>query len=322
MGNKSKFNGLNGSDSNTYIFKLGHTIDTILVNDLVPDCGKRADDEKTLTDVLENRKRHNCSQPDEILCRKGHTKCFSITEICLYRLNSQNQCEDFECNMKFKCSKSYCIPWVYVCNGKWDCPHGYDESKEHFCGERRQCNMMFHCSKSQLCIHIEDICNGYNDCPLKDDEYMCSLKGLICPKSCLCHQFALGCFQGVLRKTVIFGTLPYTSVFISNIIIPDNNILKSFVNATIAQLPGNNIQSICNGLFLNSRQIIVLNMAVNKINLLDKYCFEGLVQLQHIFVNNNLLKVIHSEAFYNLVNLKYINLSNNFLEHFQKTHGH
>ena len=228
-------------------------------------------------------------------------------------------CEHFECNMKFKCPKSYCIPWAYVCDGKWDCPQGFDESKEHSFGETRQCRNNFHCTKSQLCIHIEGACDGYYDCPLKDDEYMCPLKGIMCPKSCLCHKFALGCFHAVLTRNVICGTLPYTSAFMSNIIISYRNMLKSFINATILQLPGNNIQSVCNGLFLHGRQLIVLNVAFNKIESLQKYCFPGFIKLEHIGINNNLIKVIQSETLYNLVNLKFMNISNNFLNYFPKT---
>ena len=32
----------------------------------------------------------------------------------------------------FKCPGYHCIPWSYVCDGKWDCPHGYDELENSF----------------------------------------------------------------------------------------------------------------------------------------------------------------------------------------------
>ena len=34
------------------------------------------------------------------------------------------------CNMRFKCELAYCIPWNYVCNGRWDCPNGEDENQD------------------------------------------------------------------------------------------------------------------------------------------------------------------------------------------------
>ena len=44
------------------------------------------------------------------------------------------QCQHFECNVHFKCPQYYCIPWGYICDGKWDCPDGYDESIVQQCG--------------------------------------------------------------------------------------------------------------------------------------------------------------------------------------------
>ena len=79
-------------------------------------------------------------------CRKGHSKCFNISDIYRYRLDSKNNliscrtgghiqnCEEFNC------SSSYCIPWSYVCNGKWDCPHGDDENCE-----KERCVRMISC---------------------------------------------------------------------------------------------------------------------------------------------------------------------------------
>ena len=67
----------------------------------------------------------------------------------------------------------------YVCDGKWDCPYGYDESGIHECGLNRTCKHMFKCWYSQLCIHMFDVCNTFEDCPNKDDEAMCELRDLI-----------------------------------------------------------------------------------------------------------------------------------------------
>ena len=39
----------------------------------------------------------------------------------------------------FKCSSSYCIPWSYVCDSKWDCPEGDDEQ----CEGNSTCSEMF-----------------------------------------------------------------------------------------------------------------------------------------------------------------------------------
>ena len=97
-----------------------------------------------------------CLRRGQIPCNKGYSLCFAISDICVYRLNKQGklipcftgehmqQCEEYECNNKFKCPGYYCIPFSYNCDGKWDCPGGHDEYSE-ICLKERQCINMFHC---------------------------------------------------------------------------------------------------------------------------------------------------------------------------------
>ena len=107
----------------------------------------------------------------------GHPKCFDIIDICVYRLDNNNNlipcgtgdhledCETFECNMKFKCCRYYCIPYAYMCIGKWDCPEGYDEVDDQKCGNSRPCEGMFKCKLLQICLHPSDVCDKSKDCP-------------------------------------------------------------------------------------------------------------------------------------------------------------
>ena len=67
-------------------------------------------------------------------------------------------CNEFECSMLFKCPSYHCIPWGYVCDSKWDCPDGFDE---HICGSKRQYHNMYKCTQSQICIHLNDVCNSF-----------------------------------------------------------------------------------------------------------------------------------------------------------------
>ena len=100
---------------------------------------------------------------------------YNISDICSYRLNEQAQvvpcnkgehlqdCQQFECNMMFKCPDFSCIPWSYICDGKWDCPHRYDESIFSQC-DNRKCINMFKCKMSSKCTHLDDVCNEHFDC--------------------------------------------------------------------------------------------------------------------------------------------------------------
>ena len=71
-----------------------------------------------------------CKHTDQIPCVEGHSVCYNITDIFVYRLNKYHQlvpcrqgehlqnCEEFECNNMFKCPNFYCIPChmsVMVC---------------------------------------------------------------------------------------------------------------------------------------------------------------------------------------------------------------
>ena len=75
-------------------------------------------------------------------------------------------CGNFECNMMFKCPDYYCIPWTYVCDGKWDCPFGQDELNNTVSTVGKMCQEMYKCTNEQhTCISIGNICDGQIDCP-------------------------------------------------------------------------------------------------------------------------------------------------------------
>ncbi len=99
-------------------------------------------------------------------------------------------CEDYNCkNVYFKCPGFYCVPWQYVCDGKWDCPGGLEEKN---CN-RTSCPAFFKCQRSSICVTLQSICDVIENCPLGDDEFFCSYVGLDCPMQCNCLLFAISC---------------------------------------------------------------------------------------------------------------------------------
>ena len=144
-----------------------------------------------------------CLYPGELPCENNYNECFNVTSICIYQLNFNNHlipcqngrnlehCKTFMCDSMLKCATVYCIPWSYVCNGRWDCPQGDDES---ICNENEICKIMFHCRNTrQMCLHLANTCDGHNDCPLGDDEMLCEMKLIDCPSYCLCLLYAIHC---------------------------------------------------------------------------------------------------------------------------------
>ena len=217
----------------------GQLISNVLVNDLVADCGPKGEDEVVLSKRHINDTNYQCHLKYQIPCRKGHVRCYNVSEICTFKLNEisvlhpcrtgehlQN-CVQFECNMMFKCPYYYCIPWSYVCDGKWDCPGGIDELQN--CHEGRMCKNMFKCRLSHICIHLGDICNGHFDCPQRDDENMCSLNGQTCPSDCQCLTFVLRCFNITSFRINSERYLPY---YILNITSSPQEFVETILKRT------------------------------------------------------------------------------------------
>lgn len=137
--------------------KIGIQISYCQVNDLVSDCGPDSEDESILKTLLVNNSKVLCSNPGQVPCRLGHSKCYAVSDICTYTIDKDNNlspcrtgthledCTQFECHMKYKCPAFYCIHWSYVCNGKWDCPFGLDEDKTLVCKDHKYCNQLYKC---------------------------------------------------------------------------------------------------------------------------------------------------------------------------------
>ena len=125
----------------------GNVIDHKIQNNLLPDCDVEVNDNNVMSFSIQES---NCTGKGQILCRKGQLTCFNISDVCIYRLDNHGSlipcrtgehiqnCNHFECNMKVKCPGFYCIPWQYICDGKWDCPGGFDELQRDKCVEMKK----------------------------------------------------------------------------------------------------------------------------------------------------------------------------------------
>ena len=314
------------ADTKTYNCSNGFIITFSMVNDLIPDCGSDADDEQLLKSIKQNI-IYSCSNKNQIPCRIGHPRCFNISDICTFQLNEMNHlipcrtgehlqnCTDFECNMLFKCPSSYCIPWGYVCDSKWDCPGGSDEL-EHICGSKRLCHNLYKCKQSQICIHLNDICNSLADCPYKDDEKYCSLNKIVCLFNCQCLTFAIQCKELNLTVHEFWENLPFHVISIKE----SSNyttiyFLKLLKFVSILILVQNELEVICD--YLPSlRYCFVIDMSFNHVKIIRSNCFRDTYFLEVVRLNNNKLSAIFHSAFVNLTSLHLLDLSHNVLHIF------
>ena len=262
------------------------------------------------------RSNSKCSQPDHLPCKPDSSICFSFSSICVYRLSRHatlipcktgshlQECRHFVCNLHFKCPGYYCIPWGYACDGKWDCPFGYDEKN---CLQRH-CYGMFKCVRSQICLHIGDVCDGHYDCPLEDDELMCKLVGTKCPEKCKCLNFGIIC-TNVSIDIRALSTLPHISMHVTNCNIKSIPKLNLKHDIIVLNLSKNSITNICAVKFMIS--LTVFDLSYNRIMLITKGCFDSLRRLMILRLQNNRLEQIEYKSFHNLTKVLIVDLSNN-----------
>ncbi len=70
----------------------------------------------------------SCKNKSQLSCEQG--SCYNLSKVCKYQLDENGlllpcqmgqhleNCATFECNMGYKCLKSFCIPYSYLCDGK------------------------------------------------------------------------------------------------------------------------------------------------------------------------------------------------------------
>ena len=87
------------------------------------------------------------------------------------------------------------------------------------------CVNLFRCKGSQICIHVEDVCDGKKNCPLGDDEFLCLLKGKQCLMKCKCLNLAIVCESLIVFENHL-SSIPYVSTHFTNVAITRITLLR------------------------------------------------------------------------------------------------
>ncbi len=269
-------------------------------------------------------KSAKCSDVGFIQCRVLSSHWFQVSDVCIYKLSQRHalypcpmgehlqDCAEFQCNINFKCSDFYCIPWSYVCDSRWDCPKGHDEFSV-VCSANETCRNMLKCQQTSICIHPANICDGEEDCALKDDEGMCSLHTTICPKICSCLTYALSCkkvgpfasFRENVRAYYVVAAEHCSETFVQG-------LLQRIDKPLLLFLAQNNLVSICGGLPCRTHTLLI-DLGYNKLEVVSPGCFQNASQLLVLKLNNNKIYKIARNELPTLESLLYMNVSHNNL---------
>ncbi len=298
----------------------GTKIDFSMVDDFVGDCGM-AEDEQILIHLIPEAHIQNCVVQNDIPCASGHTRCYHIYQLCLYAVNGNGHlspcrngghiqsCTYFECNLKFKCPNSYCIPWHYVCDGKIDCPKLDDESD--VCQATLWCAQMLLCHKARNCVHIGSVCDGHQDCPLGDDELVCQLKTIICPEFCNCVALTVVCSS---ESSIFFNqnSYPYVYASISSRALVSIEMLHVFQGLVFLRLKNTSITSICQHISL--QDIIFLSVRSSPLKVIQHRCFLHQRKIIALKLINDNIQTLEKWSMADLANLTLLNLSHNCIK--------
>ncbi len=285
------------------------------------DCGNKKPENMNL---ILHKRFNKCTNQNQLPCLFGQAKCYNISDICVYRLDKSNQilpcaagshmqeCNHFECHSHFKCPSFYCVPWGYICNGKWDCPNGLDEIFQ-FC-HKRTCRHLFKCKLSAICLHIHDICNSYKECPFEDDEVLCSLIDQKCLQDCRCLNYAIMCNSSNMRNS-LFRPLPYIVFHITNCALTAMDEIIFSEQIVLLNLSRNSISSVSFHK-LYSAFIFTLDLSYITLSKLHQLDFHQMDKLRFILLVNNEISAVERGSFHSIPTIHLLDMSHNKLRCF------
>ena len=185
-------------------------------------------------------------------------------------INLTDPCPDTH----YRCTKEwfYCLPVYTRCNGVFDCVFQEDERD---C-ESWTCPGLYRCRDSTVCVHADHMCDGWPQCPQRDDEWLCNM---MCPAQCLCQGHGFLCPEPF--SSHLFPQLRYLDARESRKTpseLRKNTYIAflSLANCSIIILP-----------WMKFPNLQVLDLSYNKIKRVSVNVFTGLHNLQILILKGN-----------------------------------
>ncbi|XP_052071161.1 G-protein coupled receptor GRL101-like [Mytilus californianus] len=170
------------------------------------------------------------------------------------------------------------------------------------------CPGLYRCQQSTTCLLFDEVCDNIRQCPHGDDEIGCDVT---CPSGCSCEGFVFICHQKEVETVFMDLSVEARKLDLSSSVFPNNNlIVPAYTYLAELNLFNCSIANIMPYSFEQLMNLLHLDLSSNKIKVLDSYTFYGLTKLVTLNLKNNLmLGLIKPYTFMSLPNVKGLELS-------------
>ena len=245
----------------------GQLLDMLKVCDQVMHCLDGGDEQICVRTIHKYLGRFYSQQPPVIIHMGGRGNFTGVA------MTVDDPCPETH----FRChgEQVYCMPVYLRCNQVKDCPNGEDELQ---C-DVAVCPGYYRCRGSTVCLHPSHVCDGWPQCPQRDDQLLCNA---ICPAVCQCQGLAFVCRQSF--PAADYPELRYLDAAGSSIIpenIPDILYLVylSFSSCGLDSWPA-----------LHLRNLQRLDLSYNNISIVSLEDVCSLSSLKYLTLKGNPIK--------------------------------
>ena len=263
-------------------------------------------------------------------------------------INLTDPCPDTH----YRCTKGWfhCLPIYTRCNGVFDCIFHEDERE---C-ESRTCSGLYRCRGSAECLHADHMCDGWPQCPQRDDEWLCNMT---CPTQCLCQGHAFLCSRPfpsdlfpllryldaggsgmtpsdlrnntyMIRLSLVqcyisslsdmkFPNLKFLDLSYNKLINVLMNIFVALPNLQLLTLKGNPLTSVTTNPS-NKRQHLLQKIDLSETNLtvLDSEMLSKTPEIRYINISHSTTRSIRPHSLEKVPHLREIDMRENMVDDF------